>query len=65
MWASGWGYVRLRRSDYDRGELSAWLRRLREQGWQDVFVFFKREDQGHGPRLAQELLALAAAPLGT
>ena len=57
-----WGYLRLRRPDYDRRDLSAWVRRLREHGWRDAFVFFKHEDQGHGPRLAQKLVELTARP---
>ncbi len=48
-----WGYVRLRRPDYSPRELSAWVRRIREQDWRDVFVFFKHEDQGKGPQLAK------------
>lgn len=57
-----WGYLRLRRPDYDRRELSAWVRRLRGHGWRDAFVFFKHEDEGHGPRLAKKFLELAARP---
>jgi uncharacterized protein YecE (DUF72 family) len=57
-----WGYLRLRRPDYDRRDLSAWLRRLREHAWWEAFVFFKHEDQGHGPRLAKKLVELAARP---
>jgi len=54
-----WGYLRLRRGDYARRDLSAWVRRLRGHDWRDAFVFFKHEDQGHGPRLAKSLLDLA------
>jgi uncharacterized protein YecE (DUF72 family) len=50
-----WGYVRLRRPDYSPRELSAWVRRIQEQGWCDTFVFFKHEDQGKGPQLAKRL----------
>jgi uncharacterized protein YecE (DUF72 family) len=57
-----WGYVRLRRPDYDRRELSAWVQRLRDHDWRDAFVFFKHEDHGHGPRLAKKLVELAAQP---
>src|SRR5215469_3639612 len=35
-----WGYLRLRRPDYSAAELKAWLKRVREQDWQDTFVFF-------------------------
>lgn len=47
------GYVRLRRAEYDEAALDAWVRRLREQPWDEVFVFFKHEDAGAGPRFAQ------------
>jgi uncharacterized protein YecE (DUF72 family) len=55
-----WGYLRLRRPDYGDVELKAWLRRVREQGWQDVFVFFKHEDEGKGPQMAKRLMELAS-----
>jgi uncharacterized protein YecE (DUF72 family) len=58
-----WGYLRLRRPDYDRRELSAWVRRLRGHDWRDAFVFFKHEDHGHGPRLAKKFSELAARPV--
>jgi len=55
-----WGYLRLRRPDYGEAELRAWVARLRQQDWQDAFVFFKHEDAGRGPQLAQRFLELAA-----
>jgi uncharacterized protein YecE (DUF72 family) len=55
-----WGYLRLRRPDYDDAALQAWARRVRQQAWQDAFVFFKHEDAGKGPQLAQRFLELAA-----
>ena len=55
-----WGYLRLRRPDYGDAELSAWVRRAREQPWQDAFVFFKHEDEGKGPRMAKRFIELAA-----
>jgi uncharacterized protein YecE (DUF72 family) len=55
-----WGYVRLRRPDYGSEELSSWTKRIRAQNWRDVFVFFKHEDEGRGPRLAKRFLALSA-----
>jgi hypothetical protein len=36
-----------------------WLKRVQEQGWKDVFVFFKHEDEGKGPQMAKRLLELA------
>ena len=55
-----WGYLRLRRPDYDDGSLKTWVKRVRKQDWQDVFVFFKHEDEGKGPQMAKSFLALAA-----
>jgi uncharacterized protein YecE (DUF72 family) len=55
-----WGYLRLRRPDYGDAELKAWAKRVRSQDWQDAFVFFKHEEAGRGPQLAQRFLELAA-----
>ena len=54
-----WGYLRLRRLDYDDATLKAWVKRIQDQGWHEAFVFFKHEDKGNGPRLAQRLMDLA------
>ena len=37
----------------------AWVKRVRQQKWKDAFVFFKHEEAGQGPLLAQRFLALA------
>jgi uncharacterized protein YecE (DUF72 family) len=55
-----WGYLRLRRPDYGDANLDEWVKRVREQGWRDAFVFFKHEDEGKGPRMAKRYLELAA-----
>ena len=55
-----WGYLRLRHPDYGDAELQAWVTRVREQAWRDAFVFFKHEDEGHGPRMAKRFMELAA-----
>ncbi len=54
-----WGYLRLRRVNYSDENLAAWLKRVRDQNWNDAFIFFKHEDEGTGPRLAGEFLTLA------
>jgi uncharacterized protein YecE (DUF72 family) len=46
------GYLRLRRPDYGDADLAEWVRRIRQQPWEEVLVFFKHEDEGAGPRLA-------------
>jgi uncharacterized protein YecE (DUF72 family) len=50
-----WGYLRLRRPDYSGKALKSWAKRIRGERWRDVFVFFRHEDEGHGPRLAKRL----------
>lgn len=54
-----WGYVRLREYDYKDADLKKWMKKFREQEWKDVYVFFKHEDEGNGPRLASRLIELA------
>lgn len=56
-----WGYVRLRGVDYKRGELDAWVQRILEQPWEEVFVFFKHEDAATGPKLGAQFQKLFAA----
>ena len=53
-----YGYLRLRRSSYDDDALKRWAARIAEQGWDEVFVFFKHEDEGAGPRMARRFLDL-------
>jgi uncharacterized protein YecE (DUF72 family) len=58
---ANWGYLRLRREAYDPADLQQWRERIAAQTWAEAFVYFKHEDAGTGPRLAQEFLALAPA----
>ncbi len=58
-----WGYLRLRRDDYDEARLADWAACVAAQDWRRAFVFFKHEDAGAGPRLASAFAArFAAAP---
>ena len=52
------GYARLRREDYDEAALHEWRRRLRRPEWRDCWVFFKHEEAGTGPRLAERFQGL-------
>ena len=56
-----WGYLRLRRPGYADAELKAWVKQVKQQNWQDAFVFFKHEDEGLGPQLAKRFIELAAS----
>lgn len=49
---ASWGYLRLRRQDYDDAALAGWGDRLRGQPLGDTYVFFKHEDEGRGAALA-------------
>ena len=51
-----WGYLRLRREDFDDKDLRDWARRIREQPWSDAYVFLKHEEEGKGPKLAARLM---------
>ena len=54
-----WGYVRLRRERYTKAELGKWVKRIKAQRWKDTYVFFKHEDEGTGPKLAEEFVTLS------
>lgn len=51
---SDWGYLRLRRVEYQESDLESFAQWVHDQSWKEVFVFFKHEDAGTGPRLAKE-----------
>jgi hypothetical protein len=55
------GYARLRRVEYGEADLGEWARRLAEPGWDDLFAFFKHEDEGTGPRLAARFREIVEA----
>jgi uncharacterized protein YecE (DUF72 family) len=56
-----WGYLRLRRQDYGEEDLLRWAERIRMQPWREAYVFFKHEEEGKGPALAQALAKISAA----
>jgi uncharacterized protein YecE (DUF72 family) len=56
---SGFGYLRLRRQDYDDAALARWAEVIRVQPWSDAFVFFKHEDEARGPDYAVRFAAAA------
>jgi uncharacterized protein YecE (DUF72 family) len=53
-----WGYLRLRREDYDDAMVGAWGERIKTQPWSQAYVFFKHEDTGKGPVAASRLREL-------
>jgi uncharacterized protein YecE (DUF72 family) len=56
------GYLRLRDEGYEKQDLVQWAKTVRElgQSWQEAFVFFKHEESGIGPALAQQFVELLA-----
>jgi uncharacterized protein YecE (DUF72 family) len=57
---AGFGYLRLRREDYQKADLKKWAdfvtaRRLE---WSDAFVYFKHEERAVGPEFAAQFLAM-------
>lgn len=60
MATAEWGYLRLRRPEYRDADLQRWASLIHQQPWQRAFVFFKHEEAGKGPQLAQRFLDLAA-----
>lgn len=52
-------YLRLRRHDYDAAELADWAARLEPflTAGDDAFVFFRHDEVGRGPELANALAA--------
>ncbi len=55
---STWGYVRLRREEYSDSSLQSWLKKFQSLDCEEMYVFFKHEDAGAGPKLAARLLKL-------
>jgi uncharacterized protein YecE (DUF72 family) len=57
------GYFRLRDEGYTPKDIDAWAARVIERmsEWDDVFVFFKHEDEGRGPEFAAAFRAALAS----
>ncbi len=58
---AGFGYLRLRRPDYDDAALARWAEKVRDQPWSEAFVYFKHEDEARGPDYALRFGALTGA----
>jgi uncharacterized protein YecE (DUF72 family) len=58
-----YGYLRLRRQDYQNKDVENWSKFVSEQkpNWKDAFVYFKHEESGTGPKLAKEMLQVLGA----
>jgi uncharacterized protein YecE (DUF72 family) len=53
------GYLRLRRADYPLSELEKWAKKIESAGFgNDVFIYFKHEDEAKGPGFAEQMKKL-------
>jgi uncharacterized protein YecE (DUF72 family) len=59
---SNYGYLRLRRADYQDQDVARWADIIRAQSsnWSDAYVYFKHEESGTGPKLAAQLAQILA-----
>jgi uncharacterized protein YecE (DUF72 family) len=55
------GYVRLRQVDYTEAALETFWKTAQTVGWEQLWVFFKHEDAGTGPRFGKMLKQIAGA----
>ncbi len=59
---ASFGYLRLRRTDYQRADIERWVEFVKKQTiWNEAFVYFKHEETGVGAEFAlafQELTAV-------
>ncbi len=58
---ASFGYLRLRRADYEPDALAEWARRVRDVGkWRCAYVYLKHDEAGRAPALANTFLAAAS-----
>ncbi len=53
-----WSYLRLRRFNYTKKDLTDWHKRISGNKWKEAYIFFKHEDEGKGPEFAQKFIEL-------
>jgi uncharacterized protein YecE (DUF72 family) len=60
MTTADYGYLRLRRADYAKIDIERWAEFVREQKerWSDVFIYFKHEEAGMGPKFAKQMIEI-------
>jgi uncharacterized protein YecE (DUF72 family) len=58
------GFLRLRKTSYSGEELGTWAERIRAalDDDRDVFCYFKHEDEGASPKMAERLEAMLDRP---
>ena len=65
--AEPFSYLRLRKADYSDDELQTWSKRITQalEADRDVFCYFKHEEKGAGPILAERLARVMPEAWGT
>lgn len=60
VFTSSTAYLRLRRVNYTSAELRRWAKAVQDQlsRLTDIYVYFKHEETGTGPRLAKQLMEM-------
>ncbi len=55
-----YGYLRLRREDYQDADIARWAEAIKARSsvWSDAFVYFKHEESGIGPKFAKQMIDL-------
>jgi uncharacterized protein YecE (DUF72 family) len=55
---ANFGYLRLRREDYQPADIDRWAKFAQaQQGqWKEAFIYFKHEESGIGPKLAKQMI---------
>jgi uncharacterized protein YecE (DUF72 family) len=60
VFTGGFGYFRLRREDYTESEIAKWAELIvgRQPQLKEVYVYFKHEESGVGPKFAKRFVEL-------
>jgi uncharacterized protein YecE (DUF72 family) len=55
---ANFGYLRLRREDYQPADIDRWAKIVQAQQaqWKEAFIYFKHEESGIGPKLAKQMI---------
>jgi uncharacterized protein YecE (DUF72 family) len=54
-----WAYLRLRKTDYKADDLKKWNKKISANNWNEVYILFKHEDEGKGPKFAKKFMKVA------
>jgi uncharacterized protein YecE (DUF72 family) len=61
---ANFGYLRLRREDYQEADIDRWAKfvQVQQDQWKQTFIYFKHEESGIGPKLAKQMIERLARP---